>query len=197
MNNTTKYHPLTIIRLWPDQYVNPESWQRTLTMLKQYPKSSDEIWFCTAVNYPTMETHKHQALVAAQAAEEAREAGFLVGLQIANTMGHGDRPMYDNQSSDFQVLVGHDGTQTTSCFCPRSRQLQNYFRQVASLHAVWQPNSVWIDDDLRMNHHAPVDYSCFCPICLKDFSEYSGVNWTRETLVEGLHNQDGGELRLA
>ena len=78
MKNAIKHHPLTIIRLWPDQYVDPESWHSTLTMLKQYPKSSDEIWLCTAINYPIMETHTHQALVAAQAAKEARDADFLV-----------------------------------------------------------------------------------------------------------------------
>lgn len=191
------YAPLAIIRLWPEHHMEAPAWEETLALLRRHRGACDEIWFATMTGYPPLAVHRECADRMARAAEEARAAGFLPGLQIANTLGHRDRPMEDNSGADFQPIVGHDGTSARFCFCPRGGRLQDYFRRAAAMYAECRPSSVWIDDDLRMNHHSPVDYGCFCEGCLAAFSERAGRRWERAALVRALHEPDGGAVRLA
>ena len=67
-------------------------------------------------------------------------------------------------------MVGHRGERADYCFCWRGAHVREYVRQELSLYAAAvQPDTVWIDDDLRATNHFPVEYGCFCETCLAQF----------------------------
>ncbi|MBM3889170.1 MAG: hypothetical protein FJ388_08590, partial [Verrucomicrobia bacterium] len=155
------------------------------------------MWFCTACGFPTLDAHRRSAERMAWAAQRMRAADFLPGLQIANTLGHGDLPMWPAEGATWPRMVGHDGKEAPMCACPRSAELHAYLREMVKAYAAWQPSSVWIDDDLRMHHHPPVNWACFCDRCLGAFAWETRHEWDRGPLVEALNERDDGSLRLA
>lgn len=56
---------------------------------------------------------------------------------------------------------------------------------------------VWIDDDLRMFFHSPVQWGCFCDRCLARFANKTQTPRDRETLWHALREPDNGRLRAA
>ncbi|MBQ0106040.1 MAG: hypothetical protein KBT47_08415, partial [Armatimonadetes bacterium] len=50
--------------------------------------------------------------------------------------------------------------------------------------AKYNPDFIWLDDDTRLIWHTPGYYGCFCPICMKAFSEKTGREINRETFAE-------------
>ncbi len=189
--------PFLVIRLWPSQHESDEVFDPILDALVRYRPACDEVWFATEHAFPTLEEHRVSAERMARAAEKTRAAGILPGIQIANTLGHSDRPMYSSEGGTYPGIVGHDGTIAKSCWCPRSPGLHEYVREMMKAYAAWQPSSVWIDDDLRMQNHSPVRYGCFCEACLSAFSKETDRTWDRETLVEALNAPEDGSVRTA
>ena len=178
--------PFLIIRLHPRHHRNKETLAEVLELLKNNPGVCDEVWFCTEFGFPEIQKHRESAGLMVSAAAEIRKLGIAAGLQIANTVGHGGTFFAGNMVSRNQPLIGHDGTMA-DCNCPRDGKFLNYQRQLADIYAsAIQPSSIWIDDDLRMNSHPPVQYGCFCDKCLADFSLLQGKTWTRTELVAEL-----------
>jgi len=192
-----EYAPVTIIRLWPGHYMDEDLFDDLLAMFLRHRRACDEIWFGTLTNYPRLEEHAACADLMARAGLKTRESGILPGIQILNTVGHRDHPMSNTTGADFQPLVGHDGAVSQMCLCPRCPRLGDYYRQITRMYARWKPASVWIDDDLRVHHHVPVEFPCFRDACLKAFSDKCGAPRNREGLVEALNHPDAGDLRLA
>ena len=56
-------------------------------------------------------------------------------------------------------------------------------RKLYTAIAQAQPDFIWIDDDVRLQGHSPVNFACFCNLCVKQFSRQTGRQFTRETLV--------------
>ena len=178
--------PFLIIRLHPRHHRNKETLAEVLELLNRNPGICDEVWFCTEFGFPDLQKHRESADLMVSAATEIRKLGILPGLQIANTIGLGGTFFAGNMVYRNQPLIGHDGT-IADCNCPRDGKFLNYQRQLADIYAsAIQPSSIWIDDDLRMNSHPPVQYGCFCDKCLADFSLLQGRTWTRTELVTEL-----------
>ena len=178
--------PFLIIRLHPRHHRNKETLAEVIELLKNKPGVCNEVWFCTEFGFPEIQKHRESAGLMADAATEIRKLGIAAGLQIANTVGHGGTFFAGNMVSKNQPLIGHDGT-VADCNCPRDGKFLDYQRQLADIYAsAIQPSSIWIDDDLRMNSHPPVQYGCFCDKCLADFSLLQGRTWTRTELVAEL-----------
>jgi hypothetical protein len=189
--------PFLVIRLWPEQHKDEKTFDEILEALVRHRLACDEVWFATEQAFPTLEEHRASAERMARAAGKTRAAGILPGIQIANTLGHSDRPMYPSEGGTYPPIVGPDGTAAKMCWCPRSPGLHEYVSEMMRAYAAWQPSSVWIDDDLRMQNHSPVRYGCFCEVCLSEFSKESGRAWSRESLVEALNAPDDGTVRVA
>ena len=181
------------MRLWPHHHNDPSMRDETLNLLKGHRGICNEVWFCSEIGFPSLEAHAESAARMQEAAALYREAGFKTGIQIANTLGHAD-VFLETPGGDWQRMVGHDGTAALASHCPRAPGFLDYLRDMTTAYVRWQPSSLWIDDDLRMHQHAPVQYGCFCPSCITGFSEIQNREWTRESLVSALE-APGGDLR--
>ena len=189
--------PLIIIRLWPHHHTDGEAMAEMLTLLERHRAACDEVWFCTEMGYPTLEAHRRSAERMALAAGKVRALDILPGLQVANTIGHADMPLCPVAGIAWQPMVGPDGRSAKMSHCPREPAFLEYNRQAARAYAAWGPSSVWIDDDLRMHHHAPVDWGCFCDRCVSAFAREQGRRWNRRSLVKSITDPDDGRTRLA
>jgi hypothetical protein len=188
--------PFLIIRLHPRHHRNKETLAEVLKLLKEKPGVCNEVWFCTEFGFPDLQQHRESASLMVSAAVEIRKLGIATGLQIANTIGHGGTFLAGTKISG-KPLVGHDGI-IAACNCPRGEKFLDYQRQLTDIYATAiQPSSIWIDDDLRMNAHPPVQYGCFCEKCLADFSLLQGRTWIREELINELvRTEQFSQLRL-
>lgn len=191
-------YPFMIIRLWPDHHKAESLFSDLLNMLKQRRQACDEVWFCTECGFPPLDEHRRSAELMAVAAGKMRAAGIGAGFQIANTLGHADVLTWPAAGVSWRGMVGHDGTTAKHCGCPRDPALLDYVRKMVLGYAAWKPDSVWIDDDLRMNNHHPVTNGCFCDSCLAEFSKDAGLKFrNREMLVKAIGAGNDVKLRLA
>lgn len=185
-NENNSNFPFLIIRLHPRHHRNKETLAEVLELLRNNPGVCNEAWFCTEFGFPDLQKHRESAVLISEAAIEIRKLGINAGLQIANTIGHGGPFISGSSRASRKPFVGHDGI-IAGCNCPRDEEFLNYQRQLADIYAsAFQPSSIWIDDDLRMNSHPPVQYGCFCEKCLSDFSKLQGKTRTREELAAEL-----------
>lgn len=190
--------PFLIIRLWPEHHQDETTLNELIEALQSNKLACDEVWFCTEIGFPSLSDHEKSAKLMASAAQKIQKLGILTGLQIANTLGHGGLSfLMDTAGANWPMMVGHDGQTGEPNPCPRSKVALEYLNQLAQVYSVWQPSSVWIDDDLRMSRHGNVTYCCFCDLCLEEFSIKEGKKYNRVTLVEALHQKKAGDLRLA
>ena len=186
-----------VLRLWPEQFETDEALDELLGVLTRRRDACDEVWFAVARGFPPLDVHRRFADRMAAAAERVRAVGVLPGIQVGRTVGHADEAQFPADAITWQTLVGHDGRVARTCNCPRAPGFHDYLRDMLTPYAAWGPSSLWLDDDLRMHHHPPVAYGCFCERCLADFSAAAGGAWDREGLVAAFHGPDGGALRLA
>lgn len=189
--------PFSIIRLWPHHHANATELAALLAALKRNRSACDEVWFATEIGFPPLASHARSAQVMAEAAKKIRALGIQPGLQIANTLGHGMSLLQDDSGAVWPRMVDQDGHQAPTAPCPRAPAALDYIARLTRLYAAWQPSSIWIDDDLRMNYHGAFKYGCFCPRCLQAFWEEHGQKHNRRSLVAALQRPSGGTLRLA
>ncbi len=167
--------------------VQPDIWERTLAVIRANRDCFDEVWFCTKSGFPTLEEHRKHSAVLAAAAADVRRIGVIPSLQIGWSIGHGDAmaAFAGAAGKTWGGYVGRNGEQCRFVNCPRQPGFLKYMEALGEIYAQWHPGSVWIDDDLRLNNHAPaMDYGgCYCRDCLALFARDEGKLYTREELV--------------
>ncbi|MBO5480960.1 MAG: hypothetical protein J6A63_07230 [Clostridia bacterium] len=163
----------------------------------KYDGACDGVWISTKYGYPPKAVHKQAALTAAKAAEKFRAKGIFVDLQLSNTLGHGEYMSARDcsgllfENSPIERMVGHDGSVSDYSYCWRGTFFRQYINETLAYYVeAVKPDCVWVDDDLRVNNHAPVQFGCFCPRCVRAFNDEYGVAFTRETLVEEILHGD-------
>jgi len=184
-----------MIRLWPAHHLNDTLETQLIEAFKKYPDCCDEVWFCfeDEYNVPREQQMKNRDKLA-KAAADVRELGIIASLQTV-TVGHPSQVAtpYDTNSLGFRAMTGIDGVHAQGQTCPRDT---NFLRHQAEEHAfyceVLQPESIYIDDDLRITQHYPAESICFCDECMRQFNEQFGRNFTRETLQAALLNNVEG-----
>jgi hypothetical protein len=115
--------------------------------------------------------------------EAARARGYRSGINILATLGHHEENLPNSLSGDYTPMTDPWGKVCRGTFCPNDPNLREYLRQVYSAMAKAKPDYLWIDDDVRLWGHAPIGPGCFCDRCMKLFSQRSGREFTRESLV--------------
>lgn len=151
--------------------------------------SFDEYWLFYL--HPWFEDAKVRRLLdrAAEWAAIARAAGIRAGDQQGITIGHGSELIGGFSKGGKGCLdvpedaysVGRDGRRQLG-FCPRSpfvlQREEWYVEQVCRIE---HPDSLWLDDDLRLGVWKAD--SCFCDRCLKAFNAETGRSVARPQLV--------------
>ena len=175
-----------------DEYV--DGYLQTAT---QDAGACDTVWIATKYGYPPKEVHKQAAQLAAKTAEKFRQKGVSVELQLSNTIGHGEYMSARDCSgllfdgSPVEKMVGHDGVVADYAYCWRGKFFRQYINETLAYYVeLVRPDCVWVDDDLRPNHHAPVAFGCFCPDCMRAFNQTYNANFTRQELVEEILHGD-------
>ena len=119
-----------------------------------------------------------------------------VGINVLTTIGHVNEGWDIFPPLPFQPMVGHDGSVSKSCACPNTPGMRHYVAEKYAIFAEAAPDFIWVDDDIRMQHHG-VAFACFCPTCLDIFAQTTGSELDREGLVRELNSPDGRAVREA
>ena len=167
-------------------------------VLTRQPGSLDEVWLCSEYGFPPMDVHEKSANAMIAAAERFRKAGIGVSLQISNSLGHGDYAKNrDYRGITWRRMVGADGTVMSYGNCPRDKVCLEYLRESSRLYALHKPDILFIDDDLRMHHHEPVKFACFCDGCVAEMNAQWNTSLTRDEIVVNVNktSPEGAEWR--
>ena len=186
-------HPTSSLRFWSYTVTEPGALERQLRFIKENPGCFDDIWLGTLNGLPTLEEHIAYAEKCARAAQMIREAGLGLSLQITESLGHWGygAPSYAG-FGDWRMMVDQRGVTNENVACIQDEGFLNYITKMAAVYAdKLKPDTIWIDDDWRMNNHGQVQFGCFCEVCLQHFSKESGKSWTRETLNDALSSGAG------
>ena len=189
--------PLLTMRLRANDTDTTEVWKGNLKAMAAHPGCCDEIWFSTGCGVPTLDWHRARAAVIAQASRDVRALGIMPSLQFQATLGHGDSLGTAEMfvSKHWTGWTGPTGIETKFCNCPRQPAFLAYLREVSRIYAPLGFGTLWIDDDLRIEHHQPSEsygrhLGCWCATCLKAFNAETAANWTRADLARAIVTND-------
>lgn len=113
-----------------------------------------------------------------------RARGIELSLNPWHTLLHADRGRRLKPSQRWQTMVDPRGRAATAVVCPLDPAWRAYIDEVIALFAAERFRVVWLDDDIRLHNHAPLEWGgCFCPLHLAEFARRTGASPTREELV--------------
>jgi len=189
--------PFISIRLGSDQQKDYLNFQKYLKMFKENKGCCDEIWFSTSYGYPKRKNHKKIAEKLKKEANDLRQIGIMVSIQLSNSIGHGSTNSFlDYSGMEWDAMIGHDGTVSKYCACPRDKRFLEYIYDITTIYSIIKPTYIWIDDDLRMDNHKPAVYGCFCNRCIGKFNKIYNSNFSREELVDKINNEPKWRMRF-
>ncbi len=163
---------------WP-QYNTEAKLHRLIGFLKHHRAVAHEISFFTEGDgcdwrYVEPDDVRLRAAFLKRAVVITREHGFIPVINILNTLGHSDEGGPEAPLPPWQTMVGLDGTTARQCSCPADPALLDYVTFKYEQFARCGADRYWIDDDVRLHNHSPVQWGCFCQQCLADFSSRVG-----------------------
>ncbi|NRA38028.1 MAG: hypothetical protein HRU15_07805, partial [Planctomycetes bacterium] len=175
-------HPLLTLRLWPQHHMDTKL--RDQLVERCDTSFVDCVWLCTPIEHVSYQEHQDAATAMCEAADLFRAKNISVGIQLAQSLGHGDGLFDNTHDVPWKFMHDYDGRASKSGPCPRDPQFHQYLEKVLSIYGQVKPDHVWIDDDLRLAQHHPIEHSCFCPRCIDAFA---GAD-SREDLLSALHD---------
>lgn len=181
------YNPLTIsLRIFTKTWQDRSHFEELVTLLSRDRQRIDEVAFFTSMTHAPLPLAAIEA-AAAQLRDEClpaiRALGLRAGINHLVTIGHLDEnPEYSLQEP-WQHLVDISGEESASCYCASDPRVQEYIGKCYAALAGAGPDFIWIDDDVRLESHAPtIKYACFCDYCIDRFNRTAGHEWTRDRL---------------
>lgn len=187
--------PFIVIRHTGGINDSPADFRKIIDYHRLYPGACDEFWFAgggrkkaSALKDVFSRISSYRGL--------CEEVGIKVSYQQGVTLGHGvahdGEPKPDEHVfPDDAWQVGRDGKKI-GYVCPRSPEVHAYEREYCRiLLTTLKPDSLWLDDDLRLGVYK--ENGCFCDRCIKAFNEKTGGSWTRESLARVLFSSKGRE----
>jgi len=195
--------PVVMMRFSSAQTRSLAEWKKTAAALGENPGCCNDVWFSTGESFPSVAWHREHVKCVRKAAEDVRRLGIGASLQFEATIGHGDNfPTAEEKrifDKSWRGWTGPDGTECVYCNCPRQPDFLRRLEEVSEIYAVIHPDVVWIDDDMRISNHDPVDGKdapgCWCAKCVADFAAEERRAWTRETLFAAHRNDAGVRTR--
>lgn len=185
-------------RIFQSTWQPDDGFEYLLSTIRRWKSAVDEIAFFIDYShhgYYPLEEYEALAPLLKARMQALRDAGVpSVGVNILCSIGHLDEGFDWLAHAPFQTAVGHDGSTSISCMCIRAPEYLPYLKAKYTILAQASPDFIWVDDDLRMQHHA-VEYPCFCHHCVETFNRRAGASYSRESLVRALENDPEGKLR--
>ncbi|MBR1587174.1 MAG: hypothetical protein IJ658_02505 [Kiritimatiellae bacterium] len=180
--------PFIVIRFAGGINDAPQTFAKLMESHRRYRGACDEFWFAGG-GRKTPDGVLAVAEKIAKCRPLCDEAGIRLSYQQGLTLGHsaahdgpprpGDQPFPDDAWQ-----MGREG-QRLGLLCPRAPATLAYERAyIKAMLNGCSPDSIWLDDDLRLGVCKPE--GCFCPRCLEAFNAKTGGSWTREALVARL-----------
>lgn len=172
-------------KLWE----NADNFESLLALFRKHTGLVDDIALFTQNTHSprTEDAIKSIAPILKQRMARAREDGYISGVNILCTIGHHNENLPNSISDDYARITDIDGNISRGSMCPSSETTYGYANAVYTAIAEADPDYIWVDDDVRLFGHMPIDAGCFCDNCLKIFESECGVSYTRESLKHDLN----------
>jgi len=185
--------PLVAFRIAPAHWMTDDRFQELLDFFARRPGAVDELAFFTSQTHPPLplEEIEHRAERLRKVLPRVRQQGMQAGVNVLATMGHHEENLDHSLPAPWQRVMDPQGNICRGSFCPAQPELIDYARKLYATIAQAGPDFIWIDDDVRLAGHKPVTFTCFCDLCVGQFSRQVGTRYTRETLVAAF---DAGPL---
>lgn len=160
--------------------------QELLDFIREYRDVIDEVALfssCTHAPLPLKELESRARLMAGRI-PALKALGLQVGINHLATIGHLRENAKNSLNEPWQRLTDMSGTVSLSDYCATDPNVQKYIRKSYAAFTSSRPDFIWVDDDLRLESHpANVEFACFCPLCLEEFSRTEGILRSREELL--------------
>ena len=164
----TQDKALVSLRISTHLWMNDTRRGELLKLLRDRRDTIEEICFFTSFSHsvlPYAET-EHRAKLLRAIIPEFKALGLRSGINHLCTMGHLDEDLEHSLNEPWQRITDIDGTEAGGSYCPLDPRFQEFTRDCYRTLAQAEPDFIWIDDDVRMGHHTPAQFSCFCDLCL-------------------------------
>ena len=192
---------LIVLRVASGQWLNPDKTEKLLAWLGSRPGAVDEIALFSSFTHPPLpiDTVRQYGARLAEVMLQIRAEGYRVGVNILATMGHREENLPGSLAEPWPRVTDPAGKVSLGSYCPASPSLLGYAEELYELVAKAQPDFIWVDDDVRLMSHQPVQATCFCDQCIERFNREIGADYTRASLVaamSGAPSAQRDELRL-
>jgi len=185
------------LRISPHLWLDDDRRGDLFECLRKCRGTIEEVAFFTSFTHSVLPyaevTRRARAL--AGIIPEFKALGLRTGINHLTTLGHLDEDLDNSLGEPWQKITDINGAVANGSYCPLDTRFQAYVRDCYEALAEAGPDFIWIDDDVRMGHHPPAQFSCFCELCLARFAEETGEAWTRERAAEVIHNEGAATSR--
>ena len=138
---------------------------------------------------PLMEKIAESAAQFRKIKSKLAPCGIRSGIMIQTLLDHGER-FQPLSPVTFQRITGFDGTVSRACFCPLDEDFLDYVRQMISVFSKESPDFFLVDDDVRLDNHSPARWACACPLHVKLFNRFAGMEYSRDQIFAAMERDD-------
>lgn len=155
-----------------------------LRVFALHPDITDEVTLFTAETHAPLpiEALEERMNVAKLRMSHLRGRGYRAGVNVLATIGHHEENLSNSLAGEYVNLTDIDGNICRGGFCPNDERVREFVSRTYELAALACPDYIWIDDDVRLFGHMPIDAVCFCDNCLDIFEQECGTRYTRASL---------------
>ncbi|MFA6290244.1 MAG: hypothetical protein WC637_00610 [Victivallales bacterium] len=152
------------------------------------------MYMCHPEGLPLMKKIEESAEQFRRIKAQLKPHGVRAGIMIQTLLDHGER-FQPLSPISFQRITGFDGTVSRACFCPLDNGFLDYVREMMIMFSKESPDFFLVDDDVRLDNHAPARWACACPLHVDLFNRFAGSKDRREQIFEAMGRDD--ELGLS
>jgi len=179
-------------RIGVPQWLSDERYRGLLDLFEKYKGVTDEITFFTSETHPPLplDVIQQRAAILKQRMADARALGYRAGINLLATLGHHNENLPNSLSAPYTRFTDINGNVCQGTFCPNDEGMRGYIAEVYKAITAAGPEYIWVDDDVRLAGHAPVNQGCFCDTCLAMFEKETGKTYDRPALREAFNQAD-------
>jgi hypothetical protein len=165
--------PLVAFRIGVAHWMTDDRFQALLDFFARQTGAVDELAFFTSHTHPPLplEEIERRAKRLQKILPRVRQQGMQAGINVLATMGHHEENLPNSLNEPWQRVMDPWGKICRGSYCPAHPELIDYARKLYTVMAEADPDFIWIDDDVRLAGHLPVTFTCFCDLCVGQFSD--------------------------